>query len=94
MFEGAQNQCDIALKGAREFAGRVPRARNVNAEKGATGAAAPYRLFPSIAQQLHELPTKAAVLDGEVVATSDADGLVAGCTLAPAKVFGVLPTAR
>jgi bifunctional non-homologous end joining protein LigD len=29
--------------------------------------------FPSIAQQLHELPAKAAVLDGEVVA-SDADG--------------------
>jgi len=29
--------------------------------------------FPSIAQQLLELPTKAAVLDGEVVA-SDADG--------------------
>src|SRR5262245_14765168 len=29
--------------------------------------------FPSIAQLLHELPTKAAVLDGEVVA-SDADG--------------------
>ena len=28
--------------------------------------------FPSIAQLLHELPTKAAVLDGEVVA-SDAD---------------------
>jgi bifunctional non-homologous end joining protein LigD len=29
--------------------------------------------FPSIAQLLHELPAKAAVLDGEVVA-SDADG--------------------
>ena len=29
--------------------------------------------FPSIAQLLHELPAKAAVLDGEVV-TSDADG--------------------
>ena len=29
--------------------------------------------FPSIAQRLHELPAKAAVLDGEVVA-SDADG--------------------
>jgi len=29
--------------------------------------------FPSISQQLHELPAKAAVLDGEVVA-SDADG--------------------
>jgi bifunctional non-homologous end joining protein LigD len=29
--------------------------------------------FPSIAQQLHELPAKAAVLDGEVVA-SDTDG--------------------
>jgi bifunctional non-homologous end joining protein LigD len=29
--------------------------------------------FPSIAQVLHELPAKAAVLDGEVVA-SDADG--------------------
>ena len=29
--------------------------------------------FPSIAQLLHELPVKAAVLDGEVVA-SDADG--------------------
>jgi hypothetical protein len=30
--------------------------------------------FPSIAQLPHELPAKAAVLDGEVVA-SDADGL-------------------
>ena len=29
--------------------------------------------FPLIAQLLHELPVKAAVLDGEVVA-SDADG--------------------
>jgi bifunctional non-homologous end joining protein LigD len=29
--------------------------------------------FPSIVQLLHELPAKAAVLDGEVVA-SDADG--------------------
>jgi bifunctional non-homologous end joining protein LigD len=29
--------------------------------------------FPSIAQLLHELPAKAAVLDGEVVA-SNADG--------------------
>ena len=29
--------------------------------------------FPSTAQLLHELPAKAAVLDGEVVA-SDADG--------------------
>ena len=29
--------------------------------------------FPSIAQLLHQLPTKAAVLDGDVVA-DDADG--------------------
>jgi len=29
--------------------------------------------FPSIAQRLHELPAKSAVVDGEVVA-SDADG--------------------
>ena len=30
--------------------------------------------FPSIAQLLHELPAKAAVLDGEVVLASNADG--------------------
>src|SRR5262245_56008908 len=43
--------------------------------------------FPSIAQLLHELPAKAAVLDGEVVA-SDADGRPnfrqAACALEPA----------
>src|SRR5215471_7037642 len=36
--------------------------------------------FPSIAQLLHKLPVKAAVLDGEIVA-SDADGRPSpGCT--------------
>ena len=45
--------------------------------------------FPPIAQLLHELPAKATVLDGEVVA-SDKDGRQAACALDQAGHYPAL----